>query len=155
MTALPSAVARASAEEELGAARAWSSRHNWTLLWAPESLLLRAATYHLPAGRLVEVTGRMDGYRAVPPTWQFVRPGSDEVGKEWFPAAGPSSVFHGDVVICAPWNLRAYAEHGGPHADWSGPAAWLKVSGTTTAQTIGDMLATIDAHLRQSPGMMA
>jgi hypothetical protein len=44
--------------------------------------------------------------------------------------------------------------HGGPHGDWSGPAAWLQVSGTTVACTIADMLAAIDAHLRQSPGMM-
>lgn len=154
MSALPPAVARASAEDELGAARTWASRHGWAMQWNPADLLLRAATYHLPAGRLIEVTGQLDGYRAVPPAWHFVRPGTDETGKDWFPAPGPGSVFHGNIVICAPWNRLAYAEHGGPHGDWSGPAGWLQVSGTTVACTIADMLAAIDAHLRQSPGMM-
>jgi hypothetical protein len=154
VNALPSAVARVSVEEELGAARAWASRHGWAIHWDHNGLLLRVATYHARASRLVEVTGQLDGYRAIPPAWRFVRPGTGETGKEWFPAAGPGSVFHGNIVICAPWNRLAYAEHGGPHGDWSGAPAWLQVSGTTIAHTIGDMLAAIDAHLRQSPGMM-
>jgi hypothetical protein len=142
-------------EKELDAIRAWANRHGWTVLWSPERLVIRLATYHGPVERLVELVGEVEGYRALPPMWRFVRPGTDEVDKAWFPSAGPNSTFHGDGVICAPWNRLAYGEHGGPHGDWGGPGAWLQVTGVTTAHTIPDMLAIVDANLRQSPGMMA
>jgi len=154
VSALPPTVVRASVEHELDAARAWAARHGWALHWNPEDLVVRAATYHQAVGRLVEVVGTVDGYRVLPPAWRFVRPGTSEGDRDFFPAPGPSSIFHGNIVICAPWNRLAYAEHGGPHGDWSGPAAWLQVTGTTLAHTLPDMLAAIDAHLRQSPGMM-
>lgn len=160
MSALPPTVARASAEEELGAARVWAERHGWILTWNPDELVLRAATYHEPARRLVEVVGALDGYRALPPAWRFVQPGTDAEDKGHYPAPGqgsvPSSIFHSNPVICAPWNRLAYTEHGGPHGDWSGPAAWLQqVSGITVAHTLADMFSALDVHLRQSPGMMA
>lgn len=155
MTALPPAVARLSVEDELVASKAWATRHNWTLLWFPDDLVLRAATYHVAARRLVEVTGRCDGYRALPPEWRFVQPGTDETGMRWYPAAGPGSIFHGNALICAPWSRLAYSENGGPHSEWSGPSAWLQVRNVSLAHTIPDMLAAIDAHLRRSPGMMA
>jgi hypothetical protein len=155
VTALPPTAARISVEEDLDGARAWAGRHNWTILWVAEALTLRAGTYHLRAQRLVEVTAQCDGYRALPPEWRFVRPDTDETGREWHPAAGGPSIFHGNALICVPWNRLAYAEHGGPHGDWSGPTAWLQVREGPVAFTIPDMLAVIDAHLGQSPGMMA
>jgi hypothetical protein len=154
VSALPATASRASVEEELDAARGWARRHDWTLDWNPETLILRAATYHRPPRRLVEVVADAAGYRAVPPAWRFVTPGSDEPDQASFPAPGPNSIFHPNFVICAPWNRLAYSEHGGPHPDWSGPAAWLQVRGVTTAHSIPDMLATLNIHLRQSPGFM-
>lgn len=155
MTALPDTAARATAEAEVPAIKAWASRHGWAVLWLSEELLLRAAAYHPRTNRVVEVTAQCDGYRAIPPVWQFVRPGTDETGKMWVPAPGPGSVFHGNGIICAPWSRLAYADHGGPHGEWGGPAAWLQVGPPNTiAQTIPDMLSTIDIHLQQSPGMM-
>jgi hypothetical protein len=156
VTLLPPATARATVEAELAGARAWATRHDWTMHWIPEDLVVRAATYHNPVHRLVEVVAICDSYRALPPAWRFVRPGSDESGGKWFPSAGPGSIFHGNEVICAPWNRLAYKVHGGPHDDWNEPAAWLQVTGgITLAHTIADILAIIDSHLRQSPGMMA
>jgi hypothetical protein len=148
-----------SVEAELDAAREWATRHGWTLDWDPDKLLLRAATYHPPAHRLVELVAETDGYRACPPIWKFVTAGTDEATPHAFPAAGQQagigSIFHPNAVICAPWNRLAYFEHGGPHNNWSGPGAWLQVQEGTIAHTIPDMLAIIDVHLRASPGFMA
>lgn len=158
MSALPPTATRASVEDELDAARAWAARHGWLLHWNPETLVLRATTYHRPVGRLVEVIAQTDGYRGLPPAWTFVRPGTDDSVKAAFPApgtvAGIGSIFHSNPVICAPWNRLAYAENGGPHDNWSGPSAWLQVREVTTAHTIADMLSALDVHLRASPGMM-
>lgn len=155
MTPLPPTMVRASVEEELDAAHALAGRHGWDLLWMPNDLCLRATTYHDPVSRLVEVKVEVDGYPAIPPAWSFVRPGTEESGAAFFPAPFPGSIFHGNVVICAPWNRLAYSEHGGPHNNWSGPTSWLQVAGVTQARTIPDMLAALDSHLRRSPGMMA
>jgi hypothetical protein len=159
VSALPVSAARASVEAELDAARVWAARHGWSITWDAEAMLLRAATYHPVARRLVELTGRTYGYRAIPPAWTFVRPGTEETCAEVFPAGGAmpglGSIFHGNVVICAPWNRLAYSEHGGPHDNWFGPASWLQVREGTIAYTIPDMLAIIDVHLRASPGFMA
>src|SRR5205809_818636 len=102
-------MAVANVEAELDAARAWAGRHNWCLQWLPGELSIRAATYHRAVHRLVEVTVRCEGYRAVPPQWRFVRPGSDEPGNQWFPAPIGSSIFHPSGVLCAPWNRLAYS----------------------------------------------
>lgn len=155
MTAVPPTLARASVEAELDAARAWAIRHRWILWWDPDGLRLRASTYHPKAKRLIEVIAELDGYPAVPPAWRFVHPATDNTAQAAFPAAGPNSIFHTNPVICAPWNRLAYSENGGPHGDWSGPSSWLKVTGLTVAHTVPDMLATLNLHLHQSPGMMA
>lgn len=153
---LPPTASRAAVEGELAAVRAWAARHNWTIAWRPDDLLLRAATYHEPVGQLVEFTALCDGYRALPPLWKSVRPGTDEMDPAWFPRPGPGLVFHGNHIICAHWSRLAYSELGGPHNDWGGPAAWLQVTGTNSvARHLADMLATIDSHLRRSEGMMA
>jgi hypothetical protein len=155
VTALPAAMVQVSVEEELDAARAWAARHNWTLIWVPDELLLRASTYHAPVRHLVEVTARCESYRALPPLWSFVQPGTDNSEKKWYPTAGENSIFHSNGLICAPWNRLAYSDHGGPHNDWSGPAAWLQVRNVSVCHSIPDMLASIDHHLRRSPGMMS
>lgn len=154
-TTVPPSMVRANLEAERDAARAWAGRHNWSLRWLLDDLVLRAATYHLAAKRLVELRVRCDSYRALPSVWDFVRPGTDETGRPYCPSAGPRSIFHGKGIICAPWNRGAYVELGGPHGDWSGPSSWLQVGGAVSvAKSIPDMLAVLDSHLRQSPGMM-
>jgi len=156
VTLLPATTVRATVEAELVGARAWAARHNWSLHWLAEDLVLRAATYHTAVHQLVEAVAECDSYRALPPAWRFVDPGTDQSEPKWFPSAHPAgSIFHGNGLICAPWNRLAYSEHGGPHNDWNGAASWLQVPAVNTvAHTIADMLSTIDSHLRKSPGMM-
>jgi hypothetical protein len=155
-------MARANVETELDAARAWASRHGWTIDWSADDLLLRAATYHRPSHRLVELTADVDGYRGEPPAWRVVEPGTNEPATAHFPAPKTggtiaSSIFHGNKVICAPWNRLAYREcdPNGPHSNWGGPSAWLQVTEGTRATSIAEMLAVIDVHLRLSPGFMS
>lgn len=148
-------MSRAFVEEELGAVQAWAARHNWTTEWHPSAIQLRAATYHARAERLIEIVATCDGYRAVPPAWQFVRPGTNESGMEFSPAVFAGGVFHPNGLICAPWNRLAYKDLEGPHDDWGGPSNWLSVqSDISTARTLADMLAIIDAQLKSSPGML-
>jgi hypothetical protein len=161
VTSLPPTMARANVEAELDAARAWASRHNWTIDWSPDELLLRAATYHKPVHRLVELTADVGGYRAEPPAWRVVELGTNEPTVDHFPAATPSagiagSVFHGNKLICAPWNRLAYQEcnPSGPHGNWGGPTAWLQVGEGPRATELAEMLELIHAHLRQSTGFM-
>jgi hypothetical protein len=154
VSALPQELARANVEEELVGARAWAGRHGWLIEWLPDSLQLRAATYHRPVHSLVEVIAELDGYRAVPPAWKFVRPGTNEIDRAYFPAAGGESIFHSNIVLCAPWNRLAYADHGGPHGNWP-MTTWLQVQEGTRAEHVADMLAVIDVHLRKSPGFIA
>lgn len=159
MTALPVSAVRVIVQSEWPGALAWAGRHGWTLDLQVDELMLRASTDHSGAHRRVEFLAYLDGYRALPPAWHVVVPGTDrDAGPEDFPKAGSgTSIFHGNLVLCAPWNRLAYKSVNptGPHEDWGGPDSWLSVSTTnTTAHTLGDMLAAIDVFLQVSPGMM-
>jgi hypothetical protein len=153
---VPAAVTLAVLAQELPAAHRWAARHTWTLEADLNALRLTATTHHPGDHAELVLIGQCAGYRAVPPAWQFVDPRTGQPTPQAFPAPGPaaggSSIFHTTPVLCAPWNRLAYAENGGPHGDWATAAGWLNVRNTTQATTIADMLATIDAHLRSSPG---
>ena len=151
---VPAAVTVAVLEQELPAARRWAARHAWTLEVDLDVLQLTAITHH-PADRTeLLLVGELTGYRAVPPAWRFVDPATGQPSPHAFPAPSPSgSIFHSSLLmLCAPWNRLAYAEAGGPHGDWGAAAGWLNTRAYTQAQTIADMLATVEAHLRSSPG---
>ncbi|MGC1239221.1 MAG: hypothetical protein WA860_10570 [Acidimicrobiales bacterium] len=148
-------IARSQVEAELDAARAWAGRHNWSLRWEPELLRLRATTFHPHGGRILEVHGGFDLYKALPPAWRFCAPNSDEGSASSFPKGGPASIFHGNLVICAPWNRLAYRGYEGLHADWD-VSGWMTAGGDVSrATTVADMLAAIDVNLHASPGMSA
>lgn len=148
-------IARATVEDELEAARALAKRRGWTLWWDAEHLQLDLACFHPACGRLLEVRGTFDSYKALPPTWVFVAPNTSEQGSPNFPRGGAESIFHPSLVICAPWNRLAYGDSGGPHSDWQ-LTQWLtNAAGFSSARTIADMISAIDYHLRRSPGMVS
>jgi hypothetical protein len=153
---VPAAVTLAVLNQEVPAAQRWAARHDWTIETDLDALQLTAITRH-PADRSeLVLIGEFTGYRAVPPAWRFVDSTTGQTTSRAFPAPGSprggSSIFHSMPVLCAPWNRLAYTETGGPHGDWGAAADWLKVRNTTQAHTIADMLATVNAHLRYSPG---
>ena len=150
---VPAALSRGAIDEELPALKQWAARHRWAAHLPDDGLILRFATYH-PLGTLMEVTADLHGYPAQPPAWRFVVPGTDTPGP--FPAPGSlpgagGSIFHGNRVICAPWNRCAYrqADPDGVHDDWP-LEGWQDVTGVTRALTIADMVDQIRIHLGRS-----
>ena len=145
--------------EELPPADAYALRHGWVLRWHAEELFLLAETFHPANGDPFRLRADLDNYKAQPPVWRSIVPGSlDVVGK--FPAAGPplpgmASIFHTQRLICAPFSRLAFKEYGGPHQDWNGDGNWLQVRGNVTATTLAEMIAQITVHLARSPGWMS
>ena len=99
------------------------------------------------------------GYRAIPPAWQFLDPETHELPTAVFPQPGShpmiqGSIFHGNKVICAPWNRLAFQENGGPHGDWGALTNWTSAAPSyTRADTLADMLSQIELHLSVSLAM--
>jgi hypothetical protein len=144
-------------EIELPALLASAARRNWTVAWFPDALALLADGRFRSADSPIRLHADLANYRAVPPAWTVIPPDATASAKHRFPAGGTlpggvGSIFHNSGVMCAPFNLLAYQDHGGPHGDWGGSAAWLSVRGQVRATTLAEMLAVIAAHLNYSPG---
>jgi len=156
---LPALVTRAQLEVELAAITAWAGRAGWQVDVDPAGRLVTARTWHPRTGVPLWVQADCAGYPSVAPAWRFL----DQAGesqKSAYPAAGQQpgisgSVFHGNGLICAPWNRLAYKVNNGPHGDWGALTAWkTAAAGYTQAHTIADMLQTLSVHLTASPAMM-
>lgn len=160
MSLVPRDVAVETVKHELLGANAWAARRGWTLDFDEPALTLRCTVTHPGDGELLYLTADLADYRALPPSWRFTSSSGDSSDQRHWPKGAPigpgkSSVFHGQPVICAPFNRLAYKDLGGPHANWGGPTNWLNVpSDHVRALTIGEMLAVIDLHLSTSPGRM-
>jgi len=151
---VPKATTVATVEEELPGVRCYAERHGWSVSWDPETLRLTFEGKHPNDNRPIRAIAALDGYRALPPAWSFEAPdtGATCLPKP-APVGGQSSIFHNGCGICAPFNRRAYKQHGGPHGDWGGPECWLNVRGHVQATTLAAMFAVIVGHLKASPGM--
>jgi hypothetical protein len=148
-------------EDELPGAQAWASRYGVPLLWVPEGLEVRATFTQSETNDLFYLRGSFDDYRGLAPAWTFTDAAwIAEPRPQLFPrpATTPygASVFHGNAVICAPFNRLAYAKHHGPHKDWGGPTSWLTAGrpNEVKAHYLGDMLSVIHQHFRFSRGRM-
>src|SRR6266851_406501 len=136
-------------------------RAGWEVTFNHESLILEVRLTHEKAGQLYILRGYLDGYKAIPPAWEFVDP---DTGDEGTAAAYPeppnptpgggASVFLKTYpprqrVICLPCNRLAYGEHQGPHREWT-LANWMQVS--FNYQTLCEMVNRINVDLQASPG---
>lgn len=155
---IPATATRSVVQAEMAAVTAWVARHpGWAAHFDPDTLQLVVNTVHPAVDVPIRITAHLNGYSAVPPAWQFTNPVGDGPGP--FPIAGsstviPGSIFHGNKVICAPWNQLAYSEHNGPHADWGALTNWKSAAPDyTRAETLADMLSQIALHLSVSPGV--
>jgi hypothetical protein len=157
---LPRLITGAQLQAELPAVLEWQARAGgWDIEVDAAELVVRVTTTHPAEGVELVVTGNCWGYPSVPPAWRFL----DAAGaspKSAFPAPGSvpgitGSIFHGNGLICAPWNRLAYRELGGVHDDWGSIVNWRTAArGYTQAHTIADMLQTMSVHVVASPGMM-
>jgi hypothetical protein len=155
---VPKRVTKILVESEARIVDSWAQRNGWTVNINLERLEITAEVPHPKDNAPLFLQGDLSGYRAIPPAWRFVDE-SGNVTKAAFPAAGPvngkSSIFHGNVVICAPFNRLAYKIAGGPHEDWGEWTGWFVVTGDfAKAYTLAEMLSIINVHLQFSPGRM-
>ena len=168
MGLVPHATSVAIVEEELVAASAWAERHGLQLDASPDTLHLELPLRG-PASDGTDseaedylLSGDFDDYRAIAPAWRFLDPRTKaDIGAPAFPRGGtqlpfPSTVLHGNGVICAHFNRLAYAAHGGPHAEWSDLTNWQNVrQAETLALKIAAMLDRIWREVVHSAGRMA
>lgn len=158
---VPTEISRQIVRVEMPAALALVRRRGLDADWDETMLVLRLPLVQPETGEAFVLRGAMDGYRAIPPAWDFEEPRTSVVGTMAAfprPAGGPvSSIYHGKPCICAHFNRLAYADAGGPHAgDWGSATSWLqRGTGYTRATTIGDMLAVILEHFAHTRGRMA
>ena len=155
---VPKRVTQILVESEARIVDSWAQRNGWTVNINLERLEITAEVPHPKDNAPLFLHGDLSGYRAIPPAWRFVDE-SGNVTKPAFPSAGPvngkSSIFHGNVVICAPFNRLAYKIAGGPHEDWGEWTGWFVVTGDfAKAHTLAEMLSIINVHLQFSPGRM-
>jgi hypothetical protein len=161
-------VSRVVVEAEMASAVAWAERHGWQLQLDSSALRLTASTTHPSDRAPLVLLADLNGYRGVPPAWEFVEPETNARTRHAFPKGAPlpfpsgqkPSIFtehKGTPVICAPFNRLAFADGTGIHANWGMAAGWLSLIANSAedivrASTLGEMLATIEVHLRVSPG---
>jgi hypothetical protein len=151
------AATQAVVTAETPAIMAWATRSTWEVDLDLGALVLNAGTVHPVARTNVVFHAELEEYPVLPPAWTC-RDADGAIAPSVFPLAGSrpgvsGSIFHGNKLICAPWNRLAYAVHGGPHSDWTELTVWKTIPGNVTqAHTLADMLATISIHLAASPG---
>lgn len=146
--------------EQFPPARRWGERNGWQLDLDTTTLTVDGQGRHPADGRPVRLLAGVDGYPALPPSWRFVDPATEEATAATTPnrgiRRGQSSIIYGVGVICAHFSRTAYAggPTPGPHADWQ-LSEWADVSGGPQAHTLAEMLAMIDDHLHWSTGWLA
>jgi hypothetical protein len=111
-------VSIAHVTEELSRVEPWVQLHGWKLDWNPSTLHLAFKMRSKVDDEIYIADFSLDAYRALPPFIEFCHPTTGERGTRRCYPAGGRGYFHNHPVICAPWNRKAYAAHGGPHGDW-------------------------------------
>jgi hypothetical protein len=137
---VPADVARAHVEAELAQLETWRDTHGWEIEWDAATLVLTILMSSKIDGEKYLLECRLDGYRALPPMFEFVHPQTGERGKAGCYPGGGRGYFHTKPCICAPWNRSAYQVHGGPHGDWT-MTAWATYR--PNHSQLGDMIVLI------------
>lgn len=133
-------VTRALVEAELSHLDLWAKIHGWELEWDATALRLKVRIRSKVDGEVYVVEMLLDNYRALPPHIEFLHPTLEERGTRRCYPGGGRGYFHNNPVICAPWNRKAYAAHGGPHSDWA-MGAWATYR--PNHSQLGDMLVLL------------
>lgn len=98
-------------------------------------------------GTIFHLWCQHDRYGVMPPAWHWFNPETnarDQAGD--IPKGG--LFFHGNKVICAPWNRLAYSaiDSRGPHGDWE-LANWRENPKTGACLTLSAMALRIHCEL--------
>ena len=161
---VPDRVTLSAVSGELEAARTWADRQGVQLDCDLPNKLVRAVFTRQDSGDQFYLQGLFDGYKSIPPTWQWcdsdwANPGNRSLSPEPARTCHGSSMFlnHGTAaVICTPFNRLAYRAKGGPHSDWGELTHWMTAGqGYVHAVTIADMLHSIQRDFAYTKGRMA
>lgn len=132
-------ISKAYLDEDLAGAREIAEEMGWRLSRLSD-LVIRAEMTRTAIDRLPEeiyvFEFRFEDFKEMPP---FIDAIHFQTGHKNVSSAYPHghSYFHGNNVICAPWNRGAYQDHGGPHSDWP-YSGWQQ--GSEGKISIGPML---------------
>ncbi|MBS1770577.1 MAG: hypothetical protein JSS77_13005 [Acidobacteria bacterium] len=112
-------------------------------------------TFGIPSkdGSWLHLKVLVDRYPTLPPAWHWHNPTTGALDQ---PADMPANggFFHGNGVICAPWNRLAYksVDARGPHEDWSIEGDWKSNPKTLGTTTLSAMAQRIALETAQSSG---
>lgn len=137
-------VSQATVEAEISQLEPWIKAHGWELTWNAPGLRLMVVMRSKVDGERYGFEMALDDYRALPPFIELVDPTTGERGTRRCYPGGGRGYFHNQPVICAPWSRKAYAAHGGPHADWA-MASWA--SYRPNHAQLGDMVVLLQELL--------
>lgn len=152
-------VTRAELALEFPVLQERANRACWKVTLDVDRLILEVRLIHERTRQLYILQGRLDGYKAIPPAWEFVDPDTCEEGtaaaypEPPSPAPGGNAVFitagPQGRVICVPCNRLAYGDHKGPHTNWT-LANWMQE--TPRYLTLCEMVNRINVDLQASRG---
>jgi len=139
-------ISRHIMQEELEAMAPLAASYGWDVVPDLENLTVSAEMKSAVDGQIYVVEARCDGYKALPPFFEFIHPEDGERGTHrCYPAGG--TFFHSTPCICVQWNRKAYQDVGGPHSDWK-MADWMTSRPGTT--TLGDMFHLIQREINNT-----
>jgi hypothetical protein len=136
-------------EEELADLAEVAARQGWRV----ESLTSTTFLVGFPSpSAWVWVHCAAEDYPGLPPIWRWTNAAGDRFDE---PALTPrndngaSNFFHGNGVICAPWNRLAYSnvDSRGPHGDWN-IGDWRRNSQLGGARTLAGMAIRLAIEVR-------
>lgn len=138
-------ITRQILQEEVKSMAALASSYKWEVTQNPSDLTVTVKMVSVIDQQKYIVEARCDGYKAIPPYFEFLHPETQERStKRCYPSGG--SFFHPTPCICVQWNRKSYRDEGGPHGDWA-MAAWLSARPGTT--TLGDMFHLIQKEINR------
>lgn len=136
-------ITRQIIKEEVEAMRPLASTYGWEVIMSLPDLTVTVKMRSAVDGQTYIVEARCDGYKALPPYFEFIHHETKERGTQrCYPVGG--SFFHPTPCICVQWNRKAYRDVGGPHADWK-MTDWMSARPGMTM--LGDMFHLIQREI--------
>lgn len=119
-----------------------SAAKDWTVTpLGPVSFLLSVPA---KGGVRLWVRCEADEYPTLPPIWRWCDHDGGALDMPHVTPNGGSAFFHGNGVICAPWNRLAYSkvDSRGPHGEWQ-ISNWKAIPDTKECKTLAAMAIRI------------
>jgi hypothetical protein len=138
-------ISRRIVQEELEAMLPLASSYRWQVASDLDQLTVTVEMTSSVDEQTYILEAKCDGYKALPPYFEFIH---SETGERGTPRCYPlgTSFFHSLPCICVQWNRKAYQEAGGPHGDWQ-TTNWMSYRPGMTA--LGDMFNLVQMEINK------